>query len=317
MSSSDGQRFALRPSSLLGSFYPRYFGHYDRAFTIYTHVSDQHSVFSTKVISCSVREAIYVLDGLLENNTILKPHEHTTDTHGYTEILFGLCHLLGFSFMPRIADLADQHLYKLDRATLYGRIDELFHGAIDLDLIREQWDSMVRVAASLRARLTPAHVVMQRLHAGTPSDRLAKAFQALGRIVKTIHILRYVHDPVMRGRIQLQLNRGEARHDLARVIFFAKLGEFTVGNYEEIMNKASCLSLLCNAVLVWNVIHIEQIVSRLRAAGETIADEDLVRISPLMRSHVIPNGTYHFRRATRGVDLECNTQPHGAARPLP
>jgi TnpA family transposase len=42
------------------------------------------------------------LDGLLENNTILQIREHTTDTHGYTEIIFALCYLLGYYFMPRI-----------------------------------------------------------------------------------------------------------------------------------------------------------------------------------------------------------------------
>lgn len=51
-SSSDGQRFLLRQSSLLGSFYPRYFGYYDQALSVYTHVSDQFSTFSSQVISC-------------------------------------------------------------------------------------------------------------------------------------------------------------------------------------------------------------------------------------------------------------------------
>jgi TnpA family transposase len=47
-----------------------------------------------------------VLDGLLENDTILRPREHYTDTHGFTEQLFGLCFLLGYSFMARLRDLA-------------------------------------------------------------------------------------------------------------------------------------------------------------------------------------------------------------------
>ena len=82
LSSSDAQRFKIRADSLLASYYPRYYGYYEKAIGIYTHVSDQYSVFSTKIISCSPREALYVLDGLLENNTILKIREHTTDTHG-------------------------------------------------------------------------------------------------------------------------------------------------------------------------------------------------------------------------------------------
>jgi TnpA family transposase len=126
-SSSDGQRFGIQASSLLASFYPRYFGYYERAITLYTHVSDQHSVFATQVISCSPREALYVLDGLLENDTILRPHEHYTDTHGFTEQLFGLCFLLGYAFMPRLRDLADQQLYKVDKDVGLGRLQPLFH----------------------------------------------------------------------------------------------------------------------------------------------------------------------------------------------
>jgi hypothetical protein len=69
------------------------------------------------------------------------------------------------------------------------------------------------------------------------------------------------------------------------------------------MNKASCLSLLSNAVLVWNTLAITKIVTLLRAAGEIIADEDLARISPLMYQHVIPNGTYHFARSKPGDEI--------------
>jgi TnpA family transposase len=72
VSSSDGQRFGIQRSSLLASFYPRYFGYYDRAVSVYTHVSDQFSVFPTRVISCAPREALYVLDGLLENDSALR-----------------------------------------------------------------------------------------------------------------------------------------------------------------------------------------------------------------------------------------------------
>ncbi len=73
------------------------------------------------------------------------------------------------------------------------------------------------------------------------------------------------------------------------------------------MNKASCLSLLSNAVLVWNTVRIGQIVERLRASGEEILDADLARISPLCHAHIIPNGTYSFDRDIAGVDLAHNT----------
>ena len=291
-SSSDGQRFTVERDGLLGSVYPRYFGYYDRALQLYTHTSDQHSVYATQAISCVPREAGYVLGGILNNDTALAIREHTSDTHGFTEHLFGLCALLGIAFMPRLKDLPDQVLSRINRDADYGALQPLLRGRINMGLILEQWDQLVRLAASLKDRLTPAHVVMQRLANANASDRLAGALTQLGRLMKTIHILRYIHEVPLRDAIQLQLNRGEFRHTLAKSLFFANWGGFRSGDYEEVMNKASCLSLLSNAVLVWNTVHIARIVDQLRAAGHEVRDEDLARVSPLAHAHVIPSGSY-------------------------
>jgi TnpA family transposase len=107
----------------------------------------------------------------------------------------------------------------------------------------------------------------------------------------------------MRGRVQLQLNRGEYRHDLvSHCLFFANRGEFRTGDLDGIMNKASCLSLLSNAVLVWNTVRIGEIVERLRASGEEILDSGLARVSPLCFADIIPNGTYNFESDIQGVN---------------
>ena len=70
-------------------------------------------------------------------------------------------------------------------------------------------------------------------------------------------------------------------HALRLFLFFANQGAFQTGDYEEIMNKATCLSLLSNAVVVWNTMQMSRIIAQLRANGETITDEDLARVSPL------------------------------------
>jgi TnpA family transposase len=292
LSSSDAQRFGIRASSLLASYYPRYYGYYRKAIGIYTHMSDQYTVFSTRVISCSPREALYVLDGLLENNTILKPKKHTTDTHGYTEIIFALCYLLGYDFMPRIRDLKDQQLYRINKDFDYGVFTPLMTKTANIDLVVEQWPLMGHVVLSLQQRTAPAHVVVQRLLNSYPADRLSMAFSHLGRIIKTQYILRYLTDPTLRYTVQRQLNKGEYRHKLPRWIFFANQGEFTTGDYEEIMNKASCLSLVSNAILYWNTLHIHEIITTLRQHGEVIEDETLSHISLLPFKHVLPHGTY-------------------------
>ena len=170
----------------------------------------------------------------------------------------------------------------------------MFRATVDIGLIEEQWDQLVRLAASLLHRTARPQDVMQRLVNSSPADRLAKALTALSRVIKTIYVLRYIQDPELRSRVQLQLNRGEARHALARRLFFADLGEFLRGDYEEVMNKASCLSLLSNAVTAWNIVEMTRIVEELRRAGHTVAEEDLAHVWPLSRAHVGAYGHYRF-----------------------
>ena len=296
LSSSDGQRFRAPPGTLLSAHHPRYFGHYDKAVAVYTHISDRIGVYSTQLISCAPREATYVLDGVLDNTTSLDPRLHTTDTHGFTEPLWGMCHLLGIDFMPRIKDLADQRLWRPNGVEVPDAVADLFAGTIDTTLLVEQWDQLVRIAASLKARTAPAHVVLQRLTAGGPNDRVAKALTMLGRLVKSRNVLRYLHDAPFRRLIQAQLNRGESRHALARWLFFANQGEFRINDYEVMMNKASCLSLLSNAVVLWNTLQMERVVHELRADNIAVADEHLSHVWPLQRRHIVPNGVYFVNR---------------------
>lgn len=123
------------------------------------------------------------------------------------------------------------------------------------------------------------------------TDNVSKAIRALGRIIKSIYILRYIADKDLRYTVHLHLNHGQSRRHLAKKLFFLNRGAFKTSDYEEIMNKASCLSLVSNAVLVWNTHHI---VDELRAEGLDIPSENLQKISALMFKHIQIYGTYHF-----------------------
>lgn len=301
LSSSDGQRFIITASSLLSSFYPRYCGYYEKMIGVYTHTSDQFSVYNTHAISCSLRESLYVVDGFLDNNTILKIKEHTTDTAGYTEHVFAICFLLGIQFIPRIKNLKSQQLYCVDKDISYGKLNVLLTKFISCEQIIEQWDEMIRIVASLKNKLCPAHEIIRRLSKSSHSDKLSNAFTQLGRLLKTEYILKYITESNLRDKVQRQLNKGEHRHTLARWIFFANQGKFQSGDYEEIMNKASCLSLVSNAVLYWNTIKINDIILQLRSHGEIISDETLSHISLLAHRHIVPMGTYFTDEITEPV----------------
>lgn len=168
---------------------------------------------------------------------------------------------------------------------------------------------MIHVSQSLKERTALAHVIVERLTNSFPSDCLSKAFTNLGRIIKKVYILRYMTDQDLRRTVQLQLNKDEYRHKLPRWVFYANQGKFTAGDYEEIMNKASALSLVSNAILYWNTSRISNIVEGLRENGEVIDDDVLAHISLLLYKHVLPNGTYF-------VDDELyDTEPHEGAKP--
>jgi TnpA family transposase len=109
-SSSDGQRFKVGgKAESTGHINPKYGAEPGKLF--YTHISDQYAPFSTKVVNVGVRDSTYVLDGLLYHESDLKIEEHYTDTAGFTDHVFGLMHLLGFRFAPRIRDLGDTKLF--------------------------------------------------------------------------------------------------------------------------------------------------------------------------------------------------------------
>lgn len=67
LSSSDGQRFPTRGKSVTARALSRYFTH--EGLSTYTHVTDQHAIFGTKVIVVIKREAHYALDEILGNAT--------------------------------------------------------------------------------------------------------------------------------------------------------------------------------------------------------------------------------------------------------
>jgi TnpA family transposase len=294
LSSSDGQRFPVRGKVRNATALPRYFG-YGQGLTFYTWTSDQFSQYGTKVISATVRDATYVLDEILNNETELTILEHTTDTAGYTDLVFGLFDLLGMQFSPRLRDIGDRQLYKLKTdATLYPRLDARLTGRIDLTRLLARWDDLARVAGSLKRGYVTASLLISRLQAYPRQGQLTKLLQEYGRLVKTLFVLRYLHDDALRRRVHGQLNKGEKLHDLRKFLFFAGEGVVTQKFEEGQTNQAACLNLLTNAVIVWNTVYMQAALDVLQREGYPIHEADLVHLWPTRFAHVHRYGKYTF-----------------------
>jgi TnpA family transposase len=223
-SSSDGQRFkAGGHAEARGNVNPKYGS--EPGVQFYTHVSDQYAPFHTKVINVGVRDATYVLDGLLYHESDLRIEEHYTDTAGFTDHVFALMHLLGFRFAPRIRDLADKRLFVPAKPGDYPALSALIGGTINSKSIRTHWDEILRLATSIRQGTVTASLMLRKLGSYPRQNGLAVALRELGRIERTLFTLDWLQSVELRRRVQAGLNKGEARNALARAVFFNRLGE--------------------------------------------------------------------------------------------
>ena len=108
------------------------------------------------------------------------------------------------------------------------------------------------------------------------------------------YMLRFIDDESYRRRILVQLNRGEGRHQLARIIFHGKRGELRQRYREGQEDQLGALGLVVNLVVLWNTIYMDAALDRLRADGFDVRPEDVARLSPLGFKHINMLGRYAF-----------------------
>jgi len=295
LSSSDGQRFPISGKNRQGRSIPRYFG-YRRGITFYTWTSDQFSVYGGKAIASTVRDATYVLDEILTNETELPILEHTTDTTGYTEIVFALFDLLGLTFTPRIKDLGDQQLYRTHTLDLQHlpKVRARLSKRINTQRILAMWDEMLRLAGSLQLGWVTASLVIQRLQMSPRKSELARALQEYGRLIKTLHILSWYESEEKRRWADRQLNKGESLHALKAHLTVGNRGVVRRKTEEGLQHQVACLNLLANAIIVWNSVYMGAALKQLQREGYPIESADLQHIWPTRFEHINVYGRYEF-----------------------
>lgn len=290
-SSSDGMRVQVGVSSLHADANPHYGT--GKGTTMYRFVSDQFSTFYTKVINTNARDAVHVIDGLLYHETDLNIEEHYTDTAGYTDQVFGLSHLLGFRFAPRIRDISEIKLYCAGKASEYPKIESILNGQIKIKTIEENFDDVLRMAHSIREGNVTGSLIMGKIGSYSRQNALATALREMGRIEKTIFILDYITNESLRRRIQRGLNKGEAMNGFARAIFFGKRGEFRERELQDQLQRASALNILINAISIWNTTYLKKAIDHLKQ--RYTFDESLLKhISPIGWEHIKLLGEYNF-----------------------
>lgn len=305
MASADGMRFVIPVATIHAGYNPRYFGR-QRGSTLYTWMADTHSTFHQTLIPGTERDSLYALDGLMANQTVLRPDTVSTDTAGASEIVFALAWALGYRYGPRLADLADHRLWVIDARADYGPLQGLARNRANTSLISGQWDQICRLAASLEARTVTPSAILRSLQRGPNPSSLGRALVELGRIIKTLHVLDYCHDADYRRAIHRILVRGESRNSLARDTFHGGRGQLRQHYQAGQENQLGALGLMVNVIVLWQTVYIQAALDHLVATGQKFDRADVARLSPLGHPTINLNGRYR----TTG------RAPSGGLRPL-
>jgi TnpA family transposase len=293
VASADGMRFTAPASAIHAGPNPKYFGQ-ARGVTWYNMISDQFSGLGATVVPGTLRDSLVILALLLDQETELEPLEIMTDTAAYSDAIFGLFWLLGFRFSPRLADIGGVKLWRIDKGADYGPFNPITEGLVNTRLITENWADLIRLAGSLKLGRLKAAGVMRVLQVKDRPTSLAKALSQLGRIIKTLHILNYIDDPVFRRRILTQLNRQELRHKLGRRVHLGDRGEIRSPLRQGQEEELGALGLALNSVVHWNAVYMQEAVSHLGNRGVTADPADIARLSPIIWRHINFLGQYEF-----------------------
>jgi TnpA family transposase len=293
VASADGLRFVVPVRTLNAGPNPKYFNT-GRGVTYYNFTSNQFTGIHGIVVPGTIRDSLFILEGLLEQQTSLRPHEVMSDTAGYSDLVFGLFWLLGYQFSPRLADFGEARFWRMDPKADYGALNGLARQRINLPRIERNWDDLLRVAGSLKMGTVGATELVRGLQGGGRPSTLGRAIGEVGRIAKTLYLLNYLDDEAYRRRILTQLNRGESRHGVARAIFHGQRGELRQRYREGQEDQLGALGLVVNAVVLWNTRYLDAALSRARASGASVNPEDVERLSPLLLGHINVLGRYEF-----------------------
>jgi TnpA family transposase len=306
--SSDGQKVEVGVDSLHAQPSFKYFGR-GKGASAYTFIDERHFLYHSTVISSPEREAPYVIDGLMHNE-VAKSDIHSTDTGGYTEMLFGVMRLLGFSYAPRIKGFSKQQRYGFRRRKEYEERGYRIvpDGYINTSLIEDQWDQVLRFVVTIKRKVTSATQLFKRLNSYSRQHPLYAALKEFGKIEKSLFLLTWIDLLDLRQAVEKQLNKGENANRFADAICFGRNQEFLHAEKMEHEMAVGCNRLIRNAIICWNYLYLSQ-----RLAEEPDAERRQAILiafqngSIVLWHHLNLHGEYDFSeerlRDSVGLDL--------------
>lgn len=296
---ADGTMWDLYEQNLLTEYHIRYGGYGGIG---YYHVSDTYIALFSHFIPCGVYEAVYILDGLMNNKSDIQPDTLHGDTQAQSYPVFGLSHLLGINLMPRIRNIQDLLLFRPDNRYRYKNIEPLFAGSIDFQLIERHLRDMLRVVISIKKGKITASTILRRLGTYSRKNKLYLAFKELGKAIRTLFLLRYIDEIELRKTIQSATNKSEEFNGFVKWLFFGGEGIIAENVRHEQRKIVKYNHLVANMVILYNVEKMTHVLKDLAKEGVVINKELLNGLSPYRNSNINRFGDYT-------LDLEREVPP--------
>ncbi len=215
------------------------------------------------------------------------------DSHGQSEIAFAFTHLLGFQLMPRLKRMKVQKLNRpyVGQPDSYPHLQPILTRPIKWDLIRQQYDQMVKYATALRLGTAETEAILKRFRKNPVHHPTYQALMELGRVIKTIFLCQYLDSSDLRREINEGLNVVERWNGVNDFIFYGKGGEFASNRLENQELSVLSLHLLQICLVYINTLMIQSVLEQ-KHWSKRLTGRDLQAITPLIFSHVNPYGLF-------------------------
>ncbi len=292
IAAADGTKVDLYENNLLSSYHIRYGSYGGIAYHV---VSSLYIALYTHFLNCGMWEGNFLIDALLGNTSAIHPKVIHSDTQGQSTAIFALSYLLGIELMPRIRHWKDLKFYRPSKETAYEHIDILFKDTIDWDLLEKHWTDLMQVALSIRAGKLQPSILLRKLGHESRKNRLYQAFRELGRVIRTIFLLRYISDLPLREQITKTTNIAERYNQFCEWIRFAAAGLMAENDPEEQQKLVRYTDIIANALMLQNVADLTEALEHLKQRGYPVQSEDVAHLSAYMTEHLQRFGEYTLR----------------------
>lgn len=285
---SDSAHFGAFDQNLFTEWHSRYGG---RGVLIYWHVERKSMAIHSQLISCTASEVAAMVEGAMRHQTTMAVEGNYVDSHGQSEVGFGITRLLGFDLLPRIKRINTVKLYRpvTGEPDVFPNLGPALTRPIRWEIIGQQYDQMIKYATAIRSGTASTEAILRRF---TKANAIHPTYQAmieLGRAQKTIFAARYLRDRDLQREINEGLNVVESWNGGNSVIFFGKGGDLATNRRDEQELSVLCLRVLQSALVYVNTLMVQDVLAD-NAWSTRLTPADRRGLTPLFWTHVAPYG---------------------------